>query len=137
MIDRLKTHTPRYVAAAAIALVVLAFVLGGTTVGTGAVVGGVLATVDAWAATWLASRIIEGAGFVSRGFAAAMLGAKLVLLLAVCWALLARWGVDPLGFSIGVGALVLGMLYAGFELAVREARNAGTDGRGGVGHASR
>lgn len=137
MIDRLKTHTPRYVAAAAIPLVVLAFVLGGTTVGTGAVVGGVLATVDAWAITWLAGRIVEGAGFVSRSFAAALLGAKLVLLLAVCWALLARWGVDPLGFSIGMGALVLGMLYAGFELSIREAREARAGAEGGVGHASR
>ncbi len=124
MIDRLKTHTPRYVAAAAGALAALAFVLGGPTVGVGAVVGGVLATLDAWAITWLAGRIIDGAGFVSRGFAAALLGAKLVVLLAVCWALLARWGVDPLGFSIGLGALVLGMLYTGFELSVREAEDA-------------
>lgn len=137
MIDRLKTHTPRYVAAAALGLVALAFVLGGTVVGVGAVVGGLLAIVDAWALTWLASRIIEGAGFLSRGFAAALLGAKLVLLLAVCWALLARWGVDPLGFSIGMGALVLGMLYAGFELSIREARAARADGQGGVGHAAR
>jgi predicted Kef-type K+ transport protein len=80
--------------------------------------------LDAWAITWLASRIVNGAGFIDRGFAAGLLGAKLVVLLAVCWALLARWGVDPVGFSVGLGALVLGMLYSGAELSVREAQAA-------------
>ena len=124
MIDQLKTQTPRYVAVAAVVLAGLALVLGGASIGTGAAVGGVVATLDAWAITWLASRIVGGAGFLSRGFAAALLGAKLVILLAVCWALLARWGVDALGFSVGLGALVLGMLYSGAELSVREAQAA-------------
>jgi hypothetical protein len=105
-------------------LVGLGFVLGGTTVGAGAIVGAVVATLDALAITWLASRIVDGAGFVSRGLASALLGAKLVVLLGVCWALLARWGVDPFGFSIGLGALVLGMLYTGFALSVQEAQDA-------------
>jgi len=124
VIDQLKTQTPRHVAVAALVLTGLGFVLGGVTVGTGAAVGGIVATLDAWAITWLASRIIGGAGFIGRGFAAALLGAKLVILLAVCWALLGRWGVDPIGFSVGLGALVLGMLYSGAELSVREARAA-------------
>ena len=124
MIDSLKTRTPRYVAVAALVLVALAFVLGGARVGMGAAAGGVVAALDAWTITWLASRIVGGAGFVGRGFAAALLGAKLAVLLAVCWALLARWGVDPLGFSVGLGALVLGMLYAGAEFSVREAQAA-------------
>jgi predicted Kef-type K+ transport protein len=44
--------------------------------------------------------------------------------LGICWALLARFGVDPMGFSLGLGALVLGMLYGGAELASKEARAA-------------
>ena len=122
MIDHLKTQTPRHVAVAALVLTGLAFVLGGAGIGVGAAVGGVVATLDAWAITWLASRIVNGAGFIGRGFAAGLLGAKLVVLLAVCWALLGRWGVDPLGFSVGLGALVLGMLYSGAELSIREAQ---------------
>lgn len=133
MIDHLKTQTPRHVAVAAVVLAGLALVLGGPTVGTGAVVGGVVAVLDAWAITWLASRIVDGAGFISRGFAAALLGAKLGLLLAICWALLARWGVDPLGFSVGLGALVLGMLYSGAELSIREAQAARQAQAGGEG----
>lgn len=133
MIDQLKAQTPRHVAVAAIMLAGLGLVLGGVRVGVGAAVGGVVATLDAWAITWLASRIVGGAGFIGRGFAAALLGAKLVVLLTVCWALLARWGVDPLGFCVGLGALVLGLLYSGADLAMREAqvvRQAQTAGEG-------
>ena len=133
MIDRLKTQTPRHVAVAALVLTGLAFVLGGASIGIGAAVGGIVATLDAWAITWLASRIVNGAGFVGRGLAAGLLGAKLVVLLAVCWALLARWGVDPLGFSVGLGALVLGMLYSGAELSMREAQAAGEPQAAGEG----
>lgn len=120
MIEQLRTQTPRNVAVAALVLSSLAFVLGGASIGTGATVGGVVSVLDAWAITWLASRIVLGAGVVGPGFAAGLLGAKLVVLLTVSWALLARWGVDPLGFSVGLGALVLGMLYSGVELAVQE-----------------
>lgn len=124
MIDSLKTRTPRYVAVAALVLTALAFVLGGVSVGVGSAVGGIVATLDAWAITWLASRIVGGAGFLGRGLAAALLGAKMAVVLAVCWALLARWGVDALGLSVGLGGMVLGMLYAGAELSVREAHAA-------------
>jgi hypothetical protein len=133
VIDRLRTQTPRHVAVAALVLTGLAFVLGGASIGIGAAVGGIVATLDAWAITWLASRIVNGAGFIGRGFAAGLLGAKLVVLLAVCWALLARWGVDPLGFSVGLGALVLGMLYSGAELSVREAQAVGEPQAAGEG----
>ena len=124
MIDQLKTQTPRYVAGAAAVLTGLAFVIGGADVGKGAVAGAVVATLDAWAITWLAKRILSAAGFIGGGVAAGLLGVKLGLLLAVCWALLARWGVDPLGFSVGLGGLVVGMLFAGVDLTVREARAA-------------
>ncbi len=133
MIDQLKTHIPRYVAVAAVALVAFGFLLGGTTIGIGAFIGSVVAVLDAWALTWLGVRVVSGAGFMSRGFAAALLGVKLFLLLGVCWALLARFGVDPMGFCIGLGALVLGMLYGGAELSFREAqaaREAQTAGEG-------
>jgi predicted Kef-type K+ transport protein len=133
VIDQLKTQTPRYVAATAIALVGLAFVLGGRVVGTGALIGGVVATLDAWAITWLAKRIVTGAGFIGTGVAAGLLGVKLVTLLAVCWALLARWGADPLGFSVGLGALVIGMLLAGVDLSIREAQAARTAHTAGEG----
>ena len=64
---------------------------------------------------------------MSSDTAAALLGAKLGVLLAVCWALLARWGVNPIGFSVGLGALVLGMLV-GLGAAMGFALVAAADG---------
>lgn len=113
---------PRYVAGAALSLTVLAFAFGDVQVGLGAVAGTMVAVLDALAITWLTTRVIGGAGFIRPGFAALLLGAKLVLLLAVCWALLARWGVEPVGFSVGLGGLVLGMLLGGIEVAFKQSR---------------
>lgn len=123
MIDNLKTTTPRYVAVAAVLLTALAFALGGTEIGLGAAVGGLVAVVDAWAIIWLVSQILTGAG-LSRAIAVALLASKLIILLAVCWALLARLAINPIGFSVGLSALVVGMLYAGAMLSAKEAQAA-------------
>ena len=128
MIDRIKTHIPRYVAAAAAALVAFAFLLGGRTTAVGAAAGGLVAVLDAWVLVWLVVRVVDGASFVRRSFAAILLGTKLFALLGVCWVLLDRVGVDPLGFSLGLGALVVGMLIGGLELSAKEARAASDAG---------
>jgi len=121
VIDHLKTETPRYVAIAAVLLAALAFAIGGTEVGIGAAVGGVVALVDAWAIIWLVSEILTGAG-LSRAIAVALLASKLIIVLAICWALLTRLAINPMGFAVGLGALVVGMLYAGARLSVLEAQ---------------
>ncbi|MFW2387779.1 MAG: ATP synthase subunit I [Polyangiales bacterium] len=124
MIDNLKTTTPRSVAVAAMLLTALAFALGGTEVGLGAAVGGLVAVVDAWAIIWLVSQVLTGAG-LSRAIAVALLASKLIILLAVCWALLARLAINPIGFSVGLSALVVGMLYAGAMLSAAEIETSG------------
>jgi hypothetical protein len=124
VIDKLRTTTPRSVAVAAMLLTALAFALGGTGIGLGAAVGGLVAVVDAWAIIWLVSQVLTGAG-LSRAIAVALLASKLIILLAVCWALLARLAINPIGFSVGLSALVVGMLYAGAMLSAAEAETAG------------
>lgn len=124
MTELRKTQVPRYVTMSALALTALAFVLGGVTVGVGAVVGGTVAVLDAFAMVWLAERMLEGAAAM-RGFAAVLLGVKLVAVLAICWALMARWGVDPIGFAVGLSAIVVGVLYAGIVYASSEMQTAG------------
>ncbi len=124
MIDHLKTQTPRYVAAAAVLLALLALAIGGREVGLGAAAGGVVAVVDAWAIIWLVSKILTGTG-IGRAIAVALLASKLIILLAVCWALLARLAINPIGFAVGLGALAVGMLFAGAMLSVQEAETAG------------
>ncbi len=133
MIDRLKTHIPRFVALSAAAMVALAYLLGGRDAAFGAAVGGAVAVVDAWVLIWLVVRVVEGADFMRRSFAAVLLGTKLFALLAICWAILDRVGVDPFGFSLGLGALVIGMLIGGAELSVKEARDAANAGPSAMG----
>jgi hypothetical protein len=125
VIAQLKTQTPRHVAVAALLLTALGFVLGGVTVGIGAAIGGVVAVLDTWAIIWLVTHVVLGAGLVRQGIAVALLVTKLGLVLAICWALLARWGADPVGFSLGLSALVVGMLYAGARLSLKEAQSVG------------
>ena len=122
MIDQLKTNTPRYVAVSAALLTAIGFGIGGTEVGIGAAVGGLVAVVDAWAIIWLVTQIISGSSAVGRGIAVALLASKLMILLAVCWVLLARLAVHPAGFALGLGALVVGMLYAGARLSMTDAQ---------------
>jgi hypothetical protein len=106
----------KFVALAAVTLTVLAGVIGGTAVGLGAAVGGIVAWLDALVLIKLTGRIASGR-VGSQRIAAVLLGTKLALLGAVCWALLARWGVNPIGFGVGFSAMVLGVLYAAFELS--------------------
>lgn len=119
MIDLQKIGITRAVAVAACALVLCAGVFGGLEMSLSAIAGGALATADAFALVWLASRTVSG-GIRSRGFAAALLGAKLVLVGALAWALIARFNLSPLGFGVGFSALVLGNLYAAVEHASNE-----------------
>lgn len=120
----MKTHIPRYVAITGVALVALAFAIGGVSVGVGAAIGAIVSLADAWAVTWLVGRMVSGGGMMGRGLAATMLGAKLFILLGLCWALLARWSVNPVGFCVGLGALVVGTLLGASELSPRQARSA-------------
>ncbi|MGB5810137.1 MAG: hypothetical protein WBG86_06375, partial [Polyangiales bacterium] len=90
--------------------------IGGAAIGIGAAVGGVVAWLDAVVLLKLTQRITSGR-LGSQRLAAVLLGVKLALLGAVCWGLLARWGVNPLGFGIGFSAMVLGVLYAAVEIS--------------------
>ena len=116
MNHKVAKQVMKFVAVAAALLTVLAGVIGGLDVGIGAAVGGVVAWLDAVVLIKLATRITSGR-VASQRIAAVLLGAKLAILGAVCWALLARWGVNPLGFGVGFSAMVLGVLYAAVELS--------------------
>lgn len=109
----------KFVALAGMTLALLAAVIGGTAVGVGAVVGAIVASLDALVLIKLTARIASGR-VRSQRIAAVLLGAKLAVLGAVCWALLARWGVNPIGFGVGFSAMVLGVLYAAFELSSQD-----------------
>jgi len=117
--DNVAKQVMKFVALAGMTLALLAAVIGGTAVGVGAVVGAIVASLDALVLIKLTARIASGR-VRSQRIAAVLLGAKLAVLGAVCWALLARWGVNPIGFGVGFSAMVLGVLYAAFELSSQD-----------------
>ena len=107
----MKKKTTQSVAIAGLVLVGVGFVFGGVGVGLGALAGFMVAFAD-----WLVIARFAGALVGQQGrhlLTGGMIAAKMTLLLGLCWALLARFGVDPIGFCLGLSSLVLGVLYAG------------------------
>lgn len=119
MNDKVAKQVLKFVAVAAVALTLVAGAIGGVEVGVGAAVGGAVAWLDALVLLKLAMRITSGR-VGSQRLAAVLLGVKLAVLGAVCWGLLARWGVNPIGFGVGFSAMVLGVLYGAVELSAED-----------------
>lgn len=103
-----------HIAAFAVLLAAGAFLLGGARVGLGALVGGAVAVVN-WAAWWWLARRIVSATPRQRAATSVLMAFKLGALGVLCWALVVHWGVNPLGFLVGVSAFVLGILAGSLQ----------------------
>ena len=108
----------------AAALCALCALLGGQVLALGAVVGGTVAIVNWLAFVWLVGAIVHGR-VAHRTAASILLGAKLVLVLVVCWALLTRFSVHPLGFAVGASSLLLSIMFAGLVAPKSQSLQAG------------
>ncbi|MDH5493579.1 MAG: hypothetical protein OEY14_16615 [Myxococcales bacterium] len=97
--------------------VVLAFLLGGERPGIGAAWGAGLA-VSNWLVLRWVSRKVVGANVRSRPALLALLAGKMLLLVTICWALITRVQVHPLGFVVGLGVF-LPALFIGATFAAR------------------
>lgn len=105
-----------YVVGSSVLLAAAAFLLGGTTMGLGAIVGAGLGM-----ANWLAMRWVGGKLLVAndrgRLVWGGLLGFKMLAMLVIAWGVLASGVVDPAGFTLGLSGLVLGILAGGFHTA--------------------
>jgi hypothetical protein len=101
MTSILRLGLPITVAAA----VGAAGVAGGSTA-LGVVAGAALALASGLGLVWLVGQILVPGG--SSGAASVLLGLKLAAVLGLGWALLSS--VDPLGFVIGLGVGLLGVV---------------------------
>lgn len=108
-----------YVAAASVVLTLAAFVIGGVTAAIGAAVGGALAIVNWFAMRFVGRRLIV-ANDKGRMVWGGLLGLKMLVLMIVAWGVLATGVVDPIGFSLGLGSLVLGILAGAFHVAATQ-----------------
>lgn len=97
----------RWVAGLALPLVLVAFVVLGTDAGIGALAGAALSVANWMALRWLVQKIMA-AGDRARAVLMLLLVVKMGAVLALASVLLRL--VDGLGFTIGMGALVLGVL---------------------------
>lgn len=107
--DRLMTaRMTGWIGAAGAVLSGFAFLFGGASVGTGAVVGAALAAGNWWVLSWILRR-----GLASRRGAGALLFLlllKMAVLGGVCYFLVAVAGLNVLGFAVGLTALVFGLV---------------------------
>jgi len=106
-----------YVIGASALMVLVALLLGGLPMAFGATVGGVYAVLNWLAMRWLGKRLMV-ANDRGRLLWVTLLGAKMVIAMLVVWAIMSMGVVDPLGFLIGLGGLVLGILGGTFHAAL-------------------
>lgn len=103
-----------YVIGASALLAAVAFLAGGLPMGIAAAVGGLFATLNWLAMRWLGKRLIVSN---ERGKAlwGMLLAVKMVISMGVVWAILSTGAIDPIGFVIGLGGLVLGIVAGTFH----------------------
>lgn len=98
-----------HIAAIAALLTAATFLVGGVRPGVGALAGGAVAVANWAGLKWLGERIVRGGGR-QRAAVAVLMMLKLAAVGAVCFALVVRLGIHPLGFLVGLSAFALGTM---------------------------
>src|SRR5690554_5786025 len=109
-LDRITLH----VVGACALLAVAAFAFGVASMGFGALAGGALAVANWFAMRWVGRRLMV-ANDHGRLVWGVTLATKMMALLGIVWAVLSTGLVDPTGFAVGLGGLVLGVLTGTFH----------------------
>ncbi|MFO0692612.1 MAG: ATP synthase subunit I [Polyangiales bacterium] len=104
----LADHILRATLALAAVFAGLSFLLGGLPVLGGSVVGSIVALGNAAFFRWLVERLRQGSMQQRTGLMG-LLAVKMGVMIALCYGLIVKWGVHPVGFAVGYGALVAGV----------------------------
>ena len=96
-----------------------AWVFGGTAMGTSALAGAAIGFGNWIALRWIGAKLVRAAG--AKKAAVLLLMLKMGALLGVSAVLLLTGVVQPLGFLIGLGALVIGGAVGGLQESVAAA----------------
>jgi hypothetical protein len=118
MDPRITHRITLHVAAVGAILSGIAFLVVGGDPAIGTLVGSVAAVLNWVALRWLIARLASGETRSKAGVAV-LLGLKMAALMAVCYALIARFDVHPVGLAIGLGALPLGVILGASRAASR------------------
>jgi len=103
-----QDRIPLYVGAFGAILVAVCFMVS-ASVGIGALAGAGVALVNAFAMRWLVSAAIKSDP-AKRASVSLLLMTKTGLILGLSAIALCFGRVDPIGFALGIGALVLGLV---------------------------
>ncbi|MEM9192071.1 MAG: ATP synthase subunit I [Myxococcota bacterium] len=101
-----------YIAACGAIISGAVFLVFGAEAGVGAMVGAAVATLNALAMRWMIRKVLGGSS-AARTTVMILLGFKMAILGAICYALIAIVKIDAIGFAIGLSALVFGILLGG------------------------
>jgi hypothetical protein len=121
-----QDRIPLYVAVFAAILVAIGFAAG-VSVGVGAVAGAAVAMANAFALRWLVGAITK-ADPSKRTSVSLLLMLKTGAILAISAGILFFGHVDPIGFALGIGALVLGLVVGSVHFSLSQP--AGLAGKG-------
>lgn len=97
-----------------------AFLLAGAPVAIGAAVGGALSLLNWIALRWVGRQLTSGAVRQKRA-AGVLLALKMGVLMVLCWFLVTKLGVDPIGLMVGLTGLVLGVVLGSARIAAEAA----------------
>ena len=126
MNSQLNERITQVVAVAGVAMVIVAYLLWGADAALGAFGGALVAMANWGVIRWVSTRVTDQ-HVTGRGRLFGLLGVKTAALMGVCWLLLTRVGLDPKGFMVGIGALVIGITVG--PLTVSEKSSADSNNR--------
>jgi hypothetical protein len=98
------------VAASAPLIAGLTYAVAGARPAMGAAVGGAVALANWAVLRYLAARLIARRTGSPRVTVAGLLVVKMAAMMGLCWVLIAKLGIHPVGFAAGLGALVIGVI---------------------------
>lgn len=95
-----------------------AFLVVGGAPAVGTLVGAVVAVANWLALRWVIGRVAKGSAR-TRAVLMTLLALKMGALMAVCYALIVRFDVHAIGFTVGISSLVVGLLLGATTGATR------------------
>jgi peptidoglycan biosynthesis protein MviN/MurJ (putative lipid II flippase) len=112
MDSRIPNRVTIAIAAIGALIAGIAFLVVGGQIAVATLIGALVAVVNWLALRWLLRRVQSGE---TRGKAGVMvlLALKMGALMAICYVLVVRFDVHPLGFVIGLAALPAGIVVGG------------------------
>lgn len=118
-----QDRIPLYVGAFAAILVAVGFMVS-AAVGVGALAGAGVALLNAFALRWLVSAVLKSDP-AKRASVSLLLMTKTGLILGLSAIVLYFGRVNPIGFALGIGSLVLGLVVGASHYQITQPANAG------------